>query len=75
MGFTKLAKMKMSNLGEEWLSFEIKLIGPKITIKLDGKNLMIGLQEPDMNFISKRSGTLMFGVNNVKAQFSDISMS
>jgi len=62
-------------LAEDWLSFEIKLIGSKITIILDGKNLIIGLEEPDMKFILQRSGTMMFGVNNVTAQFSDISMS
>lgn len=75
LGFTKLTKMKMTNLGEDWLSFEIKVVGPKLTVYLDGKMLIMGLEEPDIKFIAERSGTMMFGVNDVMAQFSDIFMS
>lgn len=67
--------MKMTNLGEDWLSFEIKVVGPKLTVYLDGKMLIMGLEEPDIKFIAERSGTMMFGVNDVMAQFSDIFMS
>lgn len=35
---------------------------------------MTGVMEPDMDFISKRAGTYMFGVNNEVVEFTDIKM-
>jgi len=37
--------------------------------------LINSLEEPDMKLIAERTGTMMFGVNNVTAQFTDILMS
>jgi len=32
LGFTKIAKLKYANLGEDWLDLELKILGKKISI-------------------------------------------
>lgn len=45
-GFKKLARVKYSNLNEDWINLEIKSINDKIMIKMNDKVLM-GIEELD----------------------------
>jgi len=39
--------MNYTNIHQEWISIEIKLIGSKISVYIMEKPLIIGLVEPD----------------------------
>jgi len=49
--------MNYSNIHQEWISVEIKLIGEKITVLLNNTPLIAGLAEPDEPKIKDVIGT------------------